>query len=116
MAPDDGSAWHGRREQGPPALIERYQHIAQLSRQMLAAARRDDWDEVARLEASCQRLIEQLKRAAMIEPLNAVEQRRRIVLLREILQDDAQIRVRAEPWLLELERLIEVARRIKPEG
>jgi flagellar protein FliT len=116
MAPDDGSAWPGRRGQEPRRLIARYQEVAQLSREMLAAARREDWNEVARLETSCQSRIEQLKRAAMIEPLNAIEQQRRIELLREILQDDAQIRARAEPWLLELERLLGVPRRTKPEG
>jgi flagellar protein FliT len=116
MTPDDGGAWYGRRGQPWRPLIERYQQVAQLSRDMLAAARREDWDEVARLEASCQGLIEHLKRAAMIEPLSAVEQQRRIELLREILRDDAQIRVRAEPWLLELERLLGVPRRAKPEG
>jgi flagellar protein FliT len=116
MTPDDGSAWTGRGAQPSLALIERYRQIAQLSREMLAAARREDWDEVARLETVCQGAIEQLKRAALIEPLNALEQRRRVALLREILQDDAQIRIRAEPWLLELERLLGVTRRAKPGG
>ena len=116
MTPDDGSAWNGRRAQEPRPLIERYQDVAQLSREMLAAARREDWDEVARLAAVCQNAIEQLKRAAMIEPLNALEQQRRIALLREILQDDAQIRIGAEPWLVELERLLGITRRAKPDG
>jgi flagellar protein FliT len=115
MAPDDGRAWHERRAPQARPLIERYREIAQLSREMLAAARREHWHEVARLEADCQRLIEQLKRAAMIEPLNAVEQRGRIALLREILQDDAQIRMRAEPWLLELERLLRATGRAKTD-
>ena len=116
MTPDDGSAWLGRGGPQSPPLIERYHEVAQLSRAMLAAARREDWDEVARLETVCQGAIEQLKRAAMIEPLNALEQRRRVALLREILQDDAQIRIRAEPWLLELERLLGVTRRTQHGG
>jgi flagellar protein FliT len=117
MAPDDGSAWQQLGgPQGPP-LIERYQQIAQLSHQMLAAARRDDWDEVARLEVDCRHRIAQLKQAAMIEPLNAVEQRRRIALLRDILQHDAQMRMRAEPWLIELEGLLGIPRRVdKPKA
>jgi flagellar protein FliT len=116
VAPDDGRAWHERSGRQARPLIERYREIAQLSRAMLAAARREDWDGVARLEADCQRLIGELKRAAMIEPLNAAEQRRRIALLREILQDDAQIRMRAEAWLLELERLLGAPRRAKTDG
>jgi len=116
MTPDDGSALNARGGPSSRPLIERYQEVAQLSREMLGAARRGDWDEVARLEAVCESAIEQLKRAALVEPLNASEQRRRIALLREILQDDAQIRVRAEPWLLELEKLLGVTRRVKRDG
>ena len=44
-------------------LIERYEEVAQLSRDMLVAAHLEDWDQVARLEARCQLLIEYLKRA-----------------------------------------------------
>ncbi len=106
MAPDDGHALPERVQTGPRRLIDRYQEIAQLSRQMLDAAHREDWVAVARLEAHCQILIGDLKRASMIEPLSAFEQQRRVQLLRDILQNDAQIRLRAEPWLLELERLI----------
>jgi flagellar protein FliT len=94
-------------------LIERYHEVAQASRDMLAAARREDWSEVSRLEARCGDLIAVLKRAAMDEPLDTVEQQRRIELLREMLQDDAQIRLRTEPWLLELERLIGLPRRAR---
>lgn len=106
MAPDDGNAWLGRAASESRSLIERYREVARLSHDMLAAAQREDWNELARLEANCGILIESLKRAALIEPLNAVGQQRRIELLREILQADAQIRTRAEPWLQELERLV----------
>jgi flagellar protein FliT len=94
----------------PGTLIERYEEVAQLSRDMLVAAHLEDWDQVARLEARCQLLIGYLKRASTIVPLSPDEEQRRVALLRHILQDDAEIRLRAEPWLLELERLIGVAR------
>jgi flagellar protein FliT len=116
MAPDDGNPWLQRSGAGSQSLIERYQDIARLSRAMLAAAHRGDWDEVARLEASCRGLIEHLRRAAMTGALNGVEQQRRIELLREILRDDAQIRMRAEPWLTELEQLVALPRgRVPPD-
>jgi flagellar protein FliT len=113
MAPDDRHAWAEPSRQPFSRLIERYEEVAQLSRDMLAASRREDWEEVARLEARCQLQIEQLKRVSMIEALGPIEQHRRIELLRAILHDDAQIRERAEPWLLELERLIGHARRAR---
>jgi flagellar protein FliT len=114
MAPDDGQALPGRAEGGPRRLIERYQQVARLSRAMLEAAHREDWEGVARLEAQCRVQIGELKRAAMIEPLSAAEQQRRIELLRDILRDDAQMRRRAEPWLRELERLIGLPARGEP--
>src|SRR6266566_452586 len=92
MAPDDGSGWAGRAEQRSGPLIERYREV------------------VVRLEARCRILIGHLKEAALAEPLSPVDQQRRIELLRDILQDDAQIRLRAEPWVLELERLIGIKR------
>jgi flagellar protein FliT len=114
MAPDDGSAWQPDASHASRRLIERYQEVAQLSRDMLAAAHREDWAEVARLETQCRQRIEGLKRATTVEPLNAIEQQRRIELLRDILRADAQIRRRAEPWLLELERLVGVSRGADP--
>jgi len=109
MTPDDGTAWAADARAPSSRPIERYEQIAQLSRDMLAAAQRQNWEEVARLESTCRLLIEYLKRAPKIESMSPDEQRRRIELLREILRDDAQIRMRAEPWLLELERLIGMA-------
>ncbi len=73
MAPDDGSGWAGRAEQRSGPLIERYREVAQLSRHMLAAARREDWEEVVRLEARCRILIGHLKEAALAEPLSPVD-------------------------------------------
>ncbi len=89
-----------------PRLIHRYEAIALASRCMLTAARRGDWDEVARLEGRCRELIDQLKAAAQAEQLDPDDQRIRVRLLRNILADDAEVRARAEPWLVQLERLI----------
>jgi flagellar protein FliT len=87
-------------------LIEAYERIARASHAMLAAARADDWDGVARLEAQCRVLIADLRAMAASRSLGVGEQRRRVQLLREILAADAQMRVRSEPWLCELERVV----------
>jgi flagellar protein FliT len=114
MAPDDGQAFARPERRGTATLIDRYQEMARLSRAMLEAAHRSDWEAVARIEALCRLQIGELKRAAIAEPLGAEEQRRRIELMREMLRDDAQIRRRAEPWLLELERLVGMPSRSEP--
>ena len=105
--PEDGLFFvHGSASGEGRRLIHRYEAIALASRCMLTAARRGDWDEVARLEGRCRALIDQLKAAAAIEPLDAEDQRIRVRLLRDILAADAEIRTRAEPWLAQLEALI----------
>ena len=114
MTPDGGNTWPGSPAGASGPLIERYEGIARLSRDMLTAAHREDWVEVARLGACCRALIDDLKRAALAGMLNEVEEQRRIELLREILHDDAQIRLRAEPWLVELEQLLGLRGRCGP--
>lgn len=101
--PDDGAA-HGAR------LIDRYEQIAAASHQMLAAARHGDWEAVARLEDVCRALISELKLQAVQARLTDREQRRRIALLRSILADDAEVRQRSEPWLQQLEQLLQQPR------
>ncbi|MDZ7654056.1 MAG: flagellar protein FliT [Burkholderiaceae bacterium] len=100
--PDDGLAGAPRSD----GLIDRYEQIAQASLEMLAAARHGDWDSVALLEAACRGLISELQVQAASLRLGAGEQRRRLVLLRSILADDAEIRDRSEPWLRVVEKLL----------
>lgn len=88
---------------GEPArssLLRHYEAIAQASCAMLAAARAGDWIEVAHQEERCGALIAILK-AADEHPasLSAADDERRMILLRQILSDDALIRGHAEPWL-----------------
>jgi flagellar protein FliT len=101
--PDDGLCSARRAA----ALLDRYEQIAQASHEMLAAARHGDWAAVTRLEDSCRALIAELQVRAAQQGLNPAEQRRRVALLRAILADDAEIRERSEPWLLELEKLLQ---------
>ncbi len=116
-APDDGLFYVDPSARvGMPRLIHRYEAIALASRCMLTAARRGDWDEVERLEGRCRALIEQLKAVAEFEQLDADEQRIRVKLLRDILADDAEMRMRAEPWLVQLERLIAHGAPRRPTG
>lgn len=105
--PDDGHLAHLRGgTTGEARLMQRYESLAQVSHEMLAAARHGDWASVAQLEDICRALIEELKRAALHERLSMVEQRHRIALLRSILADDAEIRDRSEPWLRQLEQML----------
>lgn len=99
---------------GEPArsnLLQHYEAIAQASCAMLAAACAGDWIEVTHQEERCGALIAILKAAD--EPpasLSATDHERRMVLLRQILSDDALIRGHAEPWLESIVPLISTPR------
>ena len=87
------------------AAIGHYEAIAASSRRMLDAARREDWDEVAREEEACRALILALKRAhaAGTTPIG---RRQKLALMRAMLADDAEVRDLAEPWLARLQTLL----------
>jgi flagellar protein FliT len=95
-----------QQARGAPSLLDRYEAIAMTSREMVDAARLEDWGEVKRLERDCMRQVRQLKSAARVQSLSPTDQAMRLRLLRSILADDAEIRRLAEPWLVELEHLL----------
>jgi flagellar protein FliT len=99
-----------RRNTPSCGLINHYEDIARASRSMLDAAHRGDWAAVEQIEAQCREKIAALKRAASTDTLSAGEKSRRMTLLRTILKDDAQIRLRAEPWLRDLENFLSTSR------
>lgn len=111
MPPEDGRLQKARPATPRGAqVIAHYEAIAHTSHAMLAAAQADDWDEVRALEDRCRALIAELRLAARTADLGVAEQRRRIELLRAILANDAEVRKRSEPWLRQLEKLLQPAR------
>ncbi|HWP20407.1 MAG TPA: flagellar protein FliT [Burkholderiaceae bacterium] len=88
------------------ALLDYYEAIERASEQMLRAARDGDWDSVVKLEGACAVLISQLKHAAGRRALAPAEARLKARIMKRILENDAQIRNLAEPWLDDLDRLL----------
>ncbi len=80
-------------------LIDYYRAIEDSSAKMLEAARKDDWDAVMRCEGVCAVLIEQLRRRSQTEQLDALSRIEKTRIMLRILDNDAQIRCLAEPWL-----------------
>lgn len=89
----------------PAALVVLYGRLAELSRTMLAAAQRGDWDAVTASESDCAGLVGQLHRCP-IETCPPAERETCMRLIREILANDAATRDIAEPWMKELERIL----------
>lgn len=88
------------------ALLNYYQAIETASAEMLAAARRDNWDEVLRLESACAVLIGQLRHAARSSDLPREQLSTKTEIMKRILRNDAEIRQLAEPWLTDIEQLL----------
>jgi flagellar protein FliT len=80
-------------------LLVYYYAIEESSRKMLEAAKAEDWDAVARCEGNCSMLIEQLRFHGRNAELDAKARKEKSHIMLRILQNDAQIRYLAEPWL-----------------
>lgn len=84
-------------------LIDFYKAIEDSSARMLEAAKAEDWDEIMRFEGVCAVLIEQLRHRSRSEQLDEGARREKSRIMLRILNNDAQIRFLAEPWLQHLE-------------
>jgi flagellar protein FliT len=81
-------------------LIGFYESIGRLSRTMVTAAERADWESLAATERICGLLLERIEAFGDPEAqLGPGGRRRRLAILRNVLEDDAQIRRYTEPSL-----------------
>jgi flagellar protein FliT len=88
-------------------LIDYYKAIEDSSHKMLNAARSEDWEQVVRFEGACAVLIEQLRARASTEQLLPEQRKEKTRIMQRILNNDAQIRYLAEPWLSHCEQAFE---------
>lgn len=88
-------------------LIDYYKAIENSSAKMLDAAKVEDWEQVVRFEGACAVLIEQLRERAQNEQLLPEQRAEKTRIMQRILNNDAQIRYLAEPWLMHCEQNLE---------
>lgn len=91
----------------PESLFDYYRAIESSSSKMLEAARAEDWDQVVRFEGACAVLIEQLRQRAETEDLPSSQQIEKARIMQRILRNDAEIRLLVEPWLAQLDELLQ---------
>lgn len=89
------------------SLLDYYKAIDNASQKMLAAAQAENWDEVVHLEGACAVLIAQLRHKARTDKLAPEERQEKTRIMQRILRTDAEIRCLAEPWLQDLEQLMD---------
>ncbi len=87
-------------------ILDQYERIKHVTGQMVAAARRADWDHLIDLEESCRSLTDALMEAERGVQLPPPMLERKVQLIRNVLADDAEIRNLTEPWMLRLQELL----------
>ncbi len=88
-------------------LLDYYKAIEAASKQMLEAARMEDWEGVVRCEGACAVLIEQLRFKATTLELPRADRAEKTRVMQRILRNDAEIRLLAEPWIADLDHLFD---------
>ena len=86
-------------------MLDYYKAIEAKSAEMLSAALQQNWDSVVECEQSCAVLISELRVQSQEVQLTAVQRKEKTRIMQNILRNDAQIRVLAEPWLASLEHM-----------
>ena len=85
-------------------LLKRLEDIATVSTAMLAAARDDDWSEVAWLKGRAGIAINEVRMLSATVVLSAEELRVKLAIMQRILVADGQIQELSQPWLKRLGR------------
>lgn len=89
-----------------PAQIALYEEMSALSRQMVEAARANDWNALGQLEHSVAALRESLRADDDNSCLNNAEIESKIQLIQRILADDAEVRRHTEPWMEQVRQFL----------
>ena len=83
-----------------------YETVAGLTKQMLLAAKQQDWDALAELEANCAKQVATLKLNESVLPLPSDVRARKLASIKSILADDREIRNIVSPWMVRLNSLM----------
>ncbi|MCG2582886.1 flagellar protein FliT [Massilia sp. TS11] len=87
-------------------VLATYEAMAVLTRQMVAAASDNDWDQLVQLEQRCAAHVDQLRAHEPAQALAGDERERKLEAIRQMLEDDRKIRDLTMPWMARLSALI----------
>jgi len=91
-------------------ILSLYETVAEITDQMLAAARTGDWEQLAALESRCSSQVEIIKQNDQKrQPLTPTAREQKTRIIKKILDDDRQIRDITEPWMARLSVMINSA-------
>lgn len=83
-------------------MLECYERALALTRAMLDAARKGDWDELVRLESERSRLIDRIRAQDPDPGRDAGAAVRKRQVMTEMLQVDEQVQLLTQDWMHEL--------------
>jgi flagellar protein FliT len=95
-------------------VINVYETLSALTRQMLEAAHGRDWDRLHRLELECAAQVARLRDNP--PPLSGELRARKVRILQCILADDREIRTITEPWMDQISLLLKGGARPSPQS
>ena len=87
-------------------VINIYEDILATTRKMLVAAQNSEWDKLIQLEQECKRLTNELINNEQEPILNHEQQQKKLEIIHQVLDDDAQIRSITEPWMEKLQDIL----------
>lgn len=87
-------------------IISTYEEILVTTNKMLAAAQSNEWDTLINLEKQCRELTNKLIENETESTLSHELQQKKIKIIHQVLDDDAQIRSITEPWMSKLQDII----------
>jgi len=83
-----------------------YEAVAEITKGMLSAAKKQDWDALAELEAKCAQKIATLRHTESTLPLPSDIRARKLASIKGILANDREIRNIVSPWMVRLNSLM----------
>lgn len=87
-------------------IITTYESVAQITKNMLDAARQGAWDDLISLESKVATHINHLSTYETPVKLTPALRNRKLTVIKQILADDREIRNLTEPWMEKLSGLI----------
>lgn len=83
-----------------------YAAMGELSSQMVTAANASDWERLEALEQRVSDHVALLKAQEATVRLEGEQRQRKVTLIKQMLDDDRQVRDLIQPWMAQLSKLI----------
>ncbi|MBY0475500.1 MAG: flagellar protein FliT [Nitrosomonas sp.] len=90
-----------------------YNAILATTGKMLTAAQNSEWDQLVSLEQECRKLTDSLKKNDTEPLLDQELQQKKVKIIHQILDNDAQIRAIIEPWMARLQDMLSANKRTR---